>query len=518
MNLKLNLLLSAFAATAVLPQSVSADEHKPIILAQQQAPAKPDDNKAKPAPKRPAPQATQPQAKPAPAKPAQAAPPQNRAAPAKPAQTRPAAPPQNKPAQATQPPLNQPAANAPSRPAPAKQPATAAPKPATPPAATAAPKPATPPPATAQQPAAKPATPPKSDPHGGINPRANQPQPNRQPAANQPANKPDNRPAAGQNQPPAAGRPANQPPAAARDTGPKKIEAVRSERKETKEGNRTVIRENNRTFVRVNNTTIIRHDDTDRFRRGGGDVRVNRRGNQTETVIRRPGGVRIVNVMDDRGRLVRRTRWVNGREYVLIDNSRDHRRHGRRDRDDFTFIVNLPPPVIHIPRERYIVDYRVAPRPIIYETLVAPPVMALDRRFTLDEIRYNAVVRERMPVIDIDSITFESGSWEVTPDQAALLEPLAEAMGRAIAKNPAEVYLIGGHTDSTGEPEDNLSLSDRRAEAVAEVLTSQFNVPPENLVTQGYGETNLRVNVQGPEPRNRYVSIRRITPLLVGQK
>lgn len=300
----------------------------------------------------------------------------------------------------------------------------------------------------------------------------------------------------------------NQERRAGGDDRKKKIEDVKRERKETKEGDRTVIKEDNRTIVKVNNTTIIRHDDTDRFRHGGGDVRVNRRGDRTETVIVRPGGVRIVNVVDDRGRLVRRSRWVNGREYVLIDNRYD------RPGPGFGFVVQLPPPVVSIPRERYIVDYRIAPRPVLYETLVAPPVMALDRRFTLDEIRYNAVVRQRMPSIDIDSITFESGSWDVSPDQAGLLEPLAEAMSRAIAKNPAEVYLIGGHTDSVGDPEDNLSLSDRRAESVAEVLTSRFNIPPENLVTQGYGETNLRVDVQGPEPRNRYVSIRRITPLL----
>ena len=37
---------------------------------------------------------------------------------------------------------------------------------------------------------------------------------------------------------------------------------------------------------------------------------------------------------------------------------------------------------------------------------------------------------------------------------------------------------IEGHTDATGTPEDNLSLSDRRAEAVGEILTSQFQIPP----------------------------------------
>ena len=79
------------------------------------------------------------------------------------------------------------------------------------------------------------------------------------------------------------------------------------------------------------------------------------------------------------------------------------------------------------------------------------------------------------------------------------------------------MYLIEGHTDAVGSDVDNLSLSDRRAEAVAQVLTEQFQVPAENLTSQGYGEQYLKVPTQGPERVNRRVTIRRITPLLTGQ-
>ena len=51
---------------------------------------------------------------------------------------------------------------------------------------------------------------------------------------------------------------------------------------------------------------------------------------------------------------------------------------------------------------------------------------------------------------------------------------------------------------------------------MAQVLTEQFNVPPENLTTQGYGEQFLKVPTDGPERRNRRVTVRRITPLLNG--
>jgi len=63
---------------------------------------------------------------------------------------------------------------------------------------------------------------------------------------------------------------------------------------------------------------------------------------------------------------------------------------------------------------------------------------------------------------------------------------------------------------------DNLSLSDRRAQSAAELLTQQFQVPAENLVTQGYGEQNLKVQTDGPSRENRRVTARRITPLLNG--
>jgi outer membrane protein OmpA-like peptidoglycan-associated protein len=74
--------------------------------------------------------------------------------------------------------------------------------------------------------------------------------------------------------------------------------------------------------------------------------------------------------------------------------------------------------------------------------------------------------------------------------------------------------MVEGHTDAVGNDVDNLSLSDRRAEAVAVALTEQFQVPAENLVTQGYGEQYLKVPSPGPERANRRVAMRRITPLI----
>ena len=87
----------------------------------------------------------------------------------------------------------------------------------------------------------------------------------------------------------------------------------------------------------------------------------------------------------------------------------------------------------------------------------------------------------------------------------------------ALGAGAREVFLIEGHTDATGPDDENLSLSDRRAETVAVALSEQFQVPAENLTTQGYGEQYLKVATDGPERQNRRVTARRITPLLTGQ-
>ena len=92
----------------------------------------------------------------------------------------------------------------------------------------------------------------------------------------------------------------------------------------------------------------------------------------------------------------------------------------------------------------------------------------------------------------------------------------SDLMNRAIQRNPQTVFLIEGHTDAVGNDVDNLSLSDRRAEAAAELLTQQFGVPAENLTSQGYGEQYLKIATDAPERRNRRVTVRNITPLLNG--
>ncbi len=292
-------------------------------------------------------------------------------------------------------------------------------------------------------------------------------------------------------------------------------ERVRRDRQSYDVDGRSYYREPGRIIVRDRDGYYIRHDENERFRtldRRG--YRTERRGDDVYSYIDRPGGEQIVTVVDDDGRLLRRyRRYRDGREIMIINNA-----YGGPPRPVYEDVVDLPPPDIsRIPRERYVVDYERADARAVYGALSAPPVVPIQRRYTLDQVRYSPQLRARMPSVDINTITFDSGSFTVSAEQARQLQTIADAINRAIKENPQEVFLIEGYTDAVGEEVDNLSLSDRRAQSVATVLTETFQVPPENLTTQGYGEQYLKVNTQEASRENRRVTVRRITPLIQQQ-
>ncbi len=293
-------------------------------------------------------------------------------------------------------------------------------------------------------------------------------------------------------------------------TGARNLEGIRGERRETVEDGRTFIREPGRTIVDEGDRSYIVHDENDRFRELGYDVHRERDGRNFVDRIDRPDGTQVITFTTADGRLLRRVRrGRDGREYVLIDNSFNG---GVRSYQDD--IVDLPPPRIGIPPDRYDVDYRQVDEGVLYDTFVAPPLQAPPRRYTLDQIRFSPDVRRYVRSVDINTINFDSGSWIVPGAATGKLKALADAIKRTISKDPNTVFLVEGFTDATGNPNDNLSLSDRRAQSVAAILSKDFGVPPENLTTQGYGQQDLKENTRGPSAVNRRVVVQNITPLL----
>lgn len=100
-------------------------------------------------------------------------------------------------------------------------------------------------------------------------------------------------------------------------------------------------------------------------------------------------------------------------------------------------------------------------------------------------------------------LQFAQNSSAILPES----EPLLEEVADALARNPRIARVeIQGHTDNTGTPEHNLSLSDARANVVLDWLAAH-GIDPHRLSARGYGQEHpLSPNVtpQG-HARNRRI-------------
>ena len=65
-----------------------------------------------------------------------------------------------------------------------------------------------------------------------------------------------------------------------------------------------------------------------------------------------------------------------------------------------------------------------------------------------------------------------------------------DMLGAYLQKNPAAFVVAAGFTDSQGDEEYNLWLSERRASSVKDYLVNQFSIDMDRIATQWYGELN----------------------------
>ncbi|MFL5019459.1 MAG: OmpA family protein [Rhizobium sp.] len=310
----------------------------------------------------------------------------------------------------------------------------------------------------------------------------------------------------------------------AKAPAPVKLEAVTSEKGRKLEERPQFVRpdgaqvsdshDDNRVIIQYANRTIVRGDDDRRFLRDGERPSYEElSGDRYRETIVRPEGYRIVTIRNRYGDIIQRSRVdARGREHVLYY-SQDL--YDDPDRDYFEDPgADLPPMRLRVPLNDYIIDTRSDPDRDYYEFLSEPPVEPVERVYSLDEVKYSARIRDKVRRIDLDTITFATGSADIPMTQARTLRKVADAISQVLKKDPSETFLIEGHTDAVGTDQSNLVLSDQRAESVANVLSDVYGIPPENLATQGYGEQYLKVNTSGPEQENRRVTIRRVTALV----
>src|SRR3546814_6379877 len=110
----------------------------------------------------------------------------------------------------------------------------------------------------------------------------------------------------------------------------------------------------------------------------------------------------------------------------------------------------------------------------------------------------------RMP----SGITFATDQSAIQPQ----FRPVLDDVAKVLKDYPSTYIDVYGHTDSTGSDVYNQSLSERRAQAVAD-SPSVNGVPSARVATRGFGETQpiaSNTTADGQAPKRR-VEIKKAT-------
>lgn len=126
----------------------------------------------------------------------------------------------------------------------------------------------------------------------------------------------------------------------------------------------------------------------------------------------------------------------------------------------------------------------------------------------VDVIRQGDELLLRMP----SGITFDFNSYAVKPQFQATLNEVAQTLNNY----PATMIDVLGHTDSVGSDAYNQTLSEQRAQAVANYLSSR-GVQRVRMATRGYGESMPIAdnNTEVGRAQNRRVEIK-VVPVQQG--
>ena len=122
----------------------------------------------------------------------------------------------------------------------------------------------------------------------------------------------------------------------------------------------------------------------------------------------------------------------------------------------------------------------------------------------------------KLPHIDLD-IQFNPDSPVIRPESYRTIGRLADAL-----TNPALAsftFLIVGRTEANGKRDANLALSQRRAEAIRDALTTTFKLSSKRILAIGLGEEQL-ADANSPKAavnqQAQIVTLREIAPVAGG--
>jgi OOP family OmpA-OmpF porin len=121
---------------------------------------------------------------------------------------------------------------------------------------------------------------------------------------------------------------------------------------------------------------------------------------------------------------------------------------------------------------------------------------------------------DNLAQIDVQ-IQFALNSAIIRPESYSTIGSIADALHHPILGGYK--FVVTGNTDTTGNRKDNLALSQARADAVVEALTTTFSVDPARVEAVGLGEEALE-DVKNPKnPINRRVQLINIGKYLPGK-
>jgi OmpA-OmpF porin, OOP family len=109
-----------------------------------------------------------------------------------------------------------------------------------------------------------------------------------------------------------------------------------------------------------------------------------------------------------------------------------------------------------------------------------------------------------LPTFNLD-IHFDVDTPVVRPDSYQTVGRLADALVNA--QLLPYTFLIVGHSDSNGKREANVILSQRRADAIRDVLVNTFKISSKRLQSLGLGEEQFIDQAHPTSPTNLQVQI-----------
>lgn len=86
-----------------------------------------------------------------------------------------------------------------------------------------------------------------------------------------------------------------------------------------------------------------------------------------------------------------------------------------------------------------------------------------------------------------------------------------ERLANYLNKNPEFTVEIAGHASNVGKPEYNMVLSDKRADAVAQILVEKYGISKNRVTSNGYGVTQPLV---AGDSKEAYAANRRIEAIV----